>query len=167
MSLMQPFNAAAAGQPLVLETAADLGVQLLDLVKRPLDGNKANLNINERAQDLLRRGAALDIKDPEQGRTAVIWATVNCRAKILGAILDRHPALDARGNDGLSALDHALKKKDKLAIGLLQQAQADARKRLMQELGDVTSRRDFTPLKPANIRKRRHELINPHGQGRR
>lgn len=167
MSLVQPFNDAAVGTPLVLETPADLGRQLLDLVKRPLDGNSANLHINERAQDLLRRGAALDVKDSEYGRTAVIWATIHCRAKILGSILAQHPALDTRGNDSLCALDHAVKNRNKLAIGLLQKAQADAHQRLMQDLADVTSRRDFTPLKPANIRKRRHEILNPHGQGRR
>ncbi len=169
MSLTQSFNAAAAASsPLALGVSpADLGRQLLDLVKRPMDGASANLNINQEAQDLLRKGASLDVRDEQHGRTAVIWATIHCRAKILGAILEKQPALDARGDDGMTAMDHALKNKNRLAIGLLQKAQGEAKARLMQDLGDVRSRRDFVPMKPMNVQKRHHNTLNRHGQGKR
>ncbi len=169
MSLSQSFNAAAAGtSPIALGASpVDLGRQLLGLVKRPMDGASGNLNINTEAQELLRKGASLEVRDEEHGRTAVIWATIHCRAKILGAILEKFPALDARGDDGMTAMDHAVKNKNKLAIGLLQKAQGEAKARLMQDLGDVRSRRDFSPMKPMNVQKRRHNMLNHHGQGKR
>lgn len=163
MSLSQSFNTAAANPIAPGTSPAVLGYALLDLVKRPMDGASGNLNINADAQELIRKGASLDVRDEQHGRTAVIWATIHCRAKILGTILEKLPALDARGNDGMTAMDHALKNKNKLAIGLLQKAQGEAKARLMQDLGDVRSRRDFAPLKPANIRKRRHEQPGRHG----
>lgn len=169
MSLSQSFNAAAAASsPIALGASpADLGRQLLDLVKRPMDGASTNLNINQDAQNLISKGASLDVRDEQHGRTAVIWATIHCRAKILGAILEKQPALDARGDDGMTAMDHAVKSKNKLAIGLLQKALGDAKARLMQDLSDVRSRRDFAPMKPMNVQKRRHNMLNHHGQGKR
>lgn len=157
MNLSQTFNAAASGNlpTFAAPTSADgLGRQLLDLVSRPMDGHAKNLNITEQAQELIRNGADLNMRDSAQARTPLIWATVYCRAKILGAILAQDPDLNARGTDGMTALDHAKKNKNRLALQLLEKAQARQREQLMQELHDMRSRRDFSALKPAKVRKR-------------
>ncbi|HCS22735.1 MAG TPA: hypothetical protein DIW20_03210 [Rhodospirillaceae bacterium] len=168
MSLANAFNNAAAGAPFVPLDRKALGQELIDLARRPMDGASQNLNINQRAQELLDKGADITVTDAEHGRTALIWAVQSGRLRIVEAILKHEPNLNARGNDGQSAMDIALKNpnKNKQIVDLLRKAQDAARAKLIEELNDMRSRRDFTPLKPLNIQKRPHRRGN-NGQGRR
>ncbi len=51
-------------------------------------------------------------------------------------------------------MDHAVRGKNKVGINIMQKALDDARAQLMAEIGDMSSRRDFTPLRPLNVHKR-------------
>lgn len=167
MGLANAFNAAAGSGFAPLDRKA-LGQELIDLARRPMDGASQNLNINQRAQELLDKGADVSVTDAEQGRTALIWAAHSGRLRILEAIIKREPNLNARGKDGLSAMDVAVRNKNKQVIDMLKKAQDAARAKLIEELGDMRSRRDFTPLKPVNIHKRpTRRGGGNNGQGRR
>lgn len=161
MSLANAFNAAAGNTAPPVDRQA-LGRELVELASRPMDGSSQNINITQRVEALLNAGADLSVRDEKHGRTALIWAAHYCRARILGAILDRKPNLHARDNDGLSAMDHAVRGKNKVGINMMQKALDTERAELMAELGDMSSRRDFTPLRPANIKKR----LRPSPAGR-
>lgn len=158
MSLTNTFNGATALPPPVDRQA--LGRALLELAGRPMDGNSQNLNINQRAEELIRGGADIEVTDA-QGRTPLLCAAKAGRLRIVDMLLAAGANIGHRDNDGRSALDMA-RRNNKKVIESLKNAEQAFRARLRQEMGDVTSRRDFTPLRPLNVHKRRPR---PQGQG--
>lgn len=160
MSLSQSFNQASYATAAPAPAAATpqmLGQELLDLVSRPMDGNSANLNISTRSKELIDKGADLTQRDATHGRTALIWTAIYFRTFIMRGIIDKGADLDAQDNDGKTAIDHATALKIKPAIEILQKAKDDIRAQVLKEARDMTTRRDFSAMRPLALRKRKKE----------
>jgi hypothetical protein len=158
MSLAETFNQNSAAPPPIDRQA--LGHALLELAGRPMDGNSQNLNINQRAESLIRGGADIEVTDA-QGRTPLLCAAKAGRLRIVDMLLAAGANIRHRDKDGLGAPD-LVRKNNKKILESLGNAEQVFRMRLRQELDDVSSRRDFTPLRPLKVHKRRPR---PHGQG--
>lgn len=158
MSLSQSFNQASQNGPAApVVTPQTLGQELIDLVSRPMDGNSANLNISTRSKELIDQGADLTQRDATHGRTALIWTAIYFRTFILRGIIDKGADLDAKDNAGKTAIDHATELKIKPAIEILQKAKDDIRAQILKEARDMTSRREFSAMRPLALRKRKKE----------
>lgn len=106
----------------VSATPQELGLLLITLIKTPKNGASGNSTLPDRCRELLDSGADIETRD-EKGMTPLLWAASNFRAKILQLLIDHGANAHARDNAGLSALDHAQKKKQKPALLMLQTAQ--------------------------------------------
>lgn len=157
MSLAGTFNDAAAIPPPVDRQA--LGRALLELAGRPMDGNSQNLNINQRAEELIRGGADIEVTDA-QGRTPLLCAAKVGRLRIVDMLLAAGAKIGHRDNENKSALDIARRNNKKVIESLKKAEQA-----LRVELSDMSSRRDFVPLRPVNVHKRRRPHAPGQGQG--
>ena len=103
-------------------TPQELGGLLITLIKTKQDGATANATLAERCREVLDDGADIETRDAK-GMTPLLWAASNFRAKILQLLIDRGADAFATDNAGLSALDHAKKKKHQPALLMLQTAQ--------------------------------------------
>ncbi|TAL28297.1 MAG: ankyrin repeat domain-containing protein [Alphaproteobacteria bacterium] len=106
----------------VSATPQELGAMLIKLIKTPKDGASGNITLVERCRELLDDGADLETRDGK-GMTPLIWASANFRAKILQLLIDHGADAYAVDNDGLSAIDHAQRRKQKPALLMLKTAQ--------------------------------------------
>jgi len=152
MSLTTHFNATARAE--ATPTAQEMGQQLLALVQRRRDGAPGNHDLNERAIELVAKGASLTVTDPEHGRTPLMWASVHCRHRIIRAILAREPDILQRDKDQKTALDLARQYKEKPAIELLEEAETKRRAKVMAEAKNVTTARATAIRKPLRIKKK-------------
>lgn len=136
-----------------MKTREELGQELIALVSKPLDGAQGNMTLAERSLALLEQGAALEARDAE-GMTPLMWAARHYRRKIFNAVMEHNPDLLAVDNAGMTALDHAKKKKQKLAIPVLEKAFAKAA--WDEELGhSFATKSAVKTKKPASFRKAR------------
>ncbi|MEZ0223565.1 MAG: ankyrin repeat domain-containing protein [Alphaproteobacteria bacterium] len=106
----------------VSATPQELGSMLIALIKTRKDGASGNITLFERCKELLDDGADLETRD-KKGMTPLMWAGANFRVKILQLLIDRGANAHAQDEDGLSALDHAQRKKQKPAVLMLKTAQ--------------------------------------------
>lgn len=139
-----------------MKTREEMGQELIGLVSRPLDGAMGNMTLADRSIALLEQGASLEERD-EKGMTALMWAARHYRRNIFSAVMAKEPDLLATDNDGMTALDHARKKKKKPAIAALEKPTEAAKKKLWGEaLGrEFATKSKVKAKKPASFRKAR------------
>ena len=106
----------------VSATPQELGTMLIALIRTRKDGASGNITLVERCKELIDDGADIETRD-DKGMTPLMWASANFRTKILQLLIDRGANAHAQDNDGLSAVDHAQKKKHKPAVLMLKTAQ--------------------------------------------
>lgn len=159
MSLAQSFNNAAGSAATAQQSPHALGLTLLELTMRRKDGDSANRDINERAAELIDQGASLSITDTEHKRTPLMWASYQCRPRIISAILNKNiDVVLMRDKDNKTALELAREKKQKPAIELLEKAEAVYRAKILEEAKDVATKRTTVIRKPLSFKKK------PQGQ---
>jgi len=151
MAMADAFNTAAHAS--VGVTTATLSAELLEILQRKRDGNSDNLGLNERAIELIQQGASLTATDDTHKRTALMWASIHCRAKVLDEILPRTKNPLVTDADGKTALDHAREHKHKPAIERLEKAESAYRQRLLAEAQDVTTKRDTKIMRTLVLKK--------------
>lgn len=139
-----------------MKTREKMGQELIALVSRPLDGASANKTLADEVQALLDAGASLEERD-DKSMTALMWAARHYRKKIFNAVMAKEPDLLATDNDGMTALDHAIKKKKKPAIAALEKPTEAAKKKLWGDaLGrEFSTKSKVKAKKPASFRKAR------------
>ena len=106
----------------VSATPQELGMMLMALIKTKRDGAGGNITLVDRCRELIDDGADLETRD-DKGMTPLLWAASNFRPKILQLLIDRGADAYAQDKAGLSALDHARRKKHKPALLMIQTAQ--------------------------------------------
>lgn len=106
----------------VSATPQELGSMLITLIKTRRDGASGNITLVERCKELLDSGADIETRD-DKGMTPLMWAGANFRAKILQMLIDHGADAYALDKNGLSAIDHAQRKKHKPAVLMLKTAQ--------------------------------------------
>lgn len=105
-------------------TPREQGLRLIALIKTKKDGASGNSTLADRCRALIEAGADLETRD-ESGMTPLMCVAANFRSPIFAMVLERAPNVLARDKAGLTALDHAIKKKSKPAIAPLQAAQQE------------------------------------------
>jgi ankyrin repeat protein len=136
----------------VSATPQELGAMLIQLIRTPRDGASGNITLVERCRELLDDGADLETRDAK-GMTPLIWASANFRAKILQLLIDRGADAYAVDKDGLSAIDHAQRKKQKPAVLMLKTAQMV---QLYKNLEHVELQKPVSVRKPLKLKKSAH-----------
>ena len=106
----------------VSATPQELGMMLITLIRTKLDGANGNVTLVDRCRELIDDGADLETRD-DKGMTPFLWAAANFRPKILQLLIDRGADAYAQDNAGLSAIEHAKRKKHKSALLMIQTAQ--------------------------------------------
>lgn len=106
----------------VSATPQELGSMLIALIKTRRDGASGNITLLERCKELIDDGADLETRD-DRGMTPLLWASANFRAKILQMLIDHGADAYAVDKNGLSAIDHAQRRKQKPAVLMLKTAQ--------------------------------------------
>ena len=147
MALVQTFNTASQNA-----ATADTA-ELLEILQRKRDGSSENRGLNERAIELIQQGASLSATDKEHQRTPLMWASINCRAKVLDEIIPRTHNPLVTDKQGKTALDYAREYKHKPAIERLEDAEKTYRQRLLAEAQDVTTKRATKILKTLTFKK--------------
>lgn len=133
----------------VSATPQELGNMLIALIKTRKDGASGNITLVERCRELLDDGADIETRDAK-GMTPLMWASANFRAKILQLLVDRGANAHAQDSDGLSALDHAQKKKQKPAVLMLKTAQMV---QLYRQLEHFELEKPLSVKKPLKLKK--------------
>ncbi len=132
-------------------TSRELGLRLIGLIKTKKDGASGNSTLPDRCRALIEAGADIETRD-DKGMTPLLWASSNFRVKILQLLLDHGASALARDDAGASAIDHAVKKKSRPAIPLLEAAR-DAQ---LQEIVKTDMRERVAVFKkPLKLQSRR------------
>jgi ankyrin len=74
---------------------------------------------------LVENGAAVNVKEPSQSQTALMWAAAERHANVVSALIAAHADLKARSKDGFTAIHFAARVGDLETIQLLLAAGVD------------------------------------------
>lgn len=69
---------------------------------------------------LLNRGANVDAKDNDSGRTPLSYAAANGREAVVRLLLDRGADIEAKANSGRTPLSYATKNRHEAVVKLLE-----------------------------------------------